>query len=174
MLGITDPSRKQSSPRKFIYEPECPGRSYYAALEKDFNDSAARGDSRSAPFNRQREDFIREISPALTSELPVTVATSPFMATQIARVNGRLHVFMANFKGLKAAEVAEQTPEKDIRITFSAKRDSKVFMLPFLGNVQDIRCNAKNGRATCLIPEIKKGAVVWIERHAEVGKNRGE
>src|SRR5262249_15468448 len=65
MLGITDLCPKRGS--RFIYDPECPGRTYYAALENDFNRSALRGDRQNAPFNRRREDFIKEISPALTS-----------------------------------------------------------------------------------------------------------
>src|SRR5262249_12879987 len=143
-LGIKDPSRRQISPGRFIYEPQCPGRAYSAALEKDFNEFAAQGDSDSAPFNRQREDFIREISPALTSVPAVTVDASPFLATQIARVNGSLHIFLANFKGLKAAEVAEQTPVIGVRITVSGQRESKAHMLPFLGDVQDLPCGTEN------------------------------
>ena len=91
------------------------------------------------------------------------VDASPFIATQIAMVNGRLHVFLANFRGLKAREVAEQTPEKNARIAFSAQRDSKVWFLPFLGRVQHLRCIAGNGRITCVIPDINKGAVVWLD-----------
>ena len=163
MFGITDPSRKQSAPRKFIYDPECSGRTYYAALEKNFNDFALRGDSQSAPFNLLREDFIKEISPVLTSQPAVMIDASPFISTQIVRVNGRIHVFLANFKGLKAKETAEQTPDKNVRITFSTGGESKVYLLPFLGDVKELRCGADNGRAVCVIPEIKKGAVVWFE-----------
>jgi hypothetical protein len=161
LLGITDPSRKQSA--KFIYKPECPGATYYAALEKDFNDSALRGDSQSAPFNRLREDFIKEISPALTSEPAVMIDASPFVSTQIAGVNGRVHVFLANFKGLRAKETAEQTPEKGVRITFSASCDSRFYTLPYLGDVQELHCGAENGKAVCVLPQIRKGAVVWCE-----------
>jgi hypothetical protein len=161
LLGITDPSRKQSS--KFIYDPECPGKIYYAALEKDFNHSALHGDSQSLSFNRLREDFIKEISPALISQPAVMIDASPFISTQIARVNGKVHVFLANFKGLKAKEVAEQAPEKDVRITFAAHGETKAYMLPLLGDIHELRCGAKNGSAACIIPEIRKGMVIWLD-----------
>jgi len=36
-------------------------------------------------------------------------------------------------------------------------------MLPFLGEVQELKTEWSNGRMGCVIPEIKKGAVVWCE-----------
>jgi hypothetical protein len=165
ILGITDPSRKQTavSPMKFIYEPQCPSNSHYQALEKEFNDYAVRGDYRAARFNRLREDFIREIDAASGFEPAVEIHASPFVSTQVARVNGNLHIFIANFRGLKADEVAQQTPERNVSVDFLAKSDVKGYGLPFLGDIQELKCSWRQpGRKVCVIPEINKGMVVWF------------
>jgi hypothetical protein len=70
---------------------------------------------------------------------------------------------MADFKGLKSGESAEQTPERDARISFAAPPDSTVYALPFLGQVQQLTCRPEAGRVACVIPEIKKGVAVWLE-----------
>ena len=48
----------------------------------------------------------------------VTIEASPFISTQLALVEGKPHVFLANFSGLKNDEVVNQIPQKDIKIKF--------------------------------------------------------
>lgn len=165
LLGITDPSQKQSSTsaEKFIYEPECPGRAYYDELEKGFNECAAKGDYQSANFERLRGAFLKEILEVSKSEPGLEIRASPFVSAQIAQVNGKPHVFIANFKGLKKNEIAEQTPERNVKITFPTRQDSKVYLLPFLGDVQEAAGKWSDGKTTVVIPEIKKGVVVWCD-----------
>jgi hypothetical protein len=166
LLGITDPTRKQTgiSPMRFVYEPQCPGKSYYQALEKEFNRYAVAGDYRKALFNQLREDFARQLDAASAIKPRVEIHASPFVSTQIARVNGSLHIFIANFRGLRAGEVADQTPERNVVIDFLTNADGKVYALPFLGDAQELKCSWQQpDRKTCVIPEISKGMVVWIE-----------
>ncbi len=165
ILGIEGTSQKQISTAalKFMYDPKCPGRNYYREVEKSFNDYAVQGDYQDAPFNNLRKDFTREISEVFKLKPVVEIYASPYIATQIASVGGKIHVFMANFRGLKKNEVAEQTPEKQVKIIFPAKRNSKVYALPFLGEVQEVKGEWNDGKTTCVIPEIKKGMVVWCD-----------
>ena len=163
LLGITGPGRRQDSSPKFIYEPECPGRKYYNALEKEFNEYANGDDYRIATFNRLRLEFVKQISALSTSRPSVEIDGSPFLSTEIANVGGKPHVFIANFKGLKSGEIAQQTPERDVRISFAARPGSKVCMLPFLGRVQQLTCRSEAGWVACVIPEIKKGMAVWLD-----------
>ena|SRR2546422_7487964 len=107
----------------------------------------------------QRPEEIKEVS---KSKPAAEIEASPFVSAQIARVNGKNHVFIANFKGLKSAQVAEQTPERNVKITFPSQK-ARIYMLPFLGEVQELKTEWSNGRMGCVIPEIKKGAVVWCE-----------
>jgi len=93
----------------------------------------------------------------------VEVSASPFVSTQVSTVNGKPHVFIANFKGLKAKENANQLPEKNVKITFPAEKTAQVYALEFMGKLKKIKGTWKDGKLTCAIPEIKRGMVVWCE-----------
>ncbi|MFB3923354.1 MAG: hypothetical protein ACE145_16650 [Terriglobia bacterium] len=162
-LGITDPAREQTSfsPTRFIYAPRCPGRAYYAEVTKQFNDFAIKGDYREANFEKLRQRLSAQVLRLSGTKPTVRVDASPFLATQIAEVNGRMHVFMANFRGLKRNEVADQTPERNVRVVFPAARNSKLQVLPFLGQAEQLNGRWSQGRMTFTIPEVAKGMVVW-------------
>jgi hypothetical protein len=165
MLGITKEGEKQASttPAKFIYEPNCPGRNYYSELEKHFDEDALQGNFKGTTFDRLRDDFAKEVLQVRKSKPAVEVQASPFASTQIAEVNGKIHIFIANFKGLKKKEIARQRPERNVRITLPVQQNAKVFALPFLGEVQEVKGEFSDGKITFIIPEIQKGMVVWAE-----------
>jgi hypothetical protein len=165
LLGVADPAKKAAgtSRRKFIYYPRCPGSEYYAQLRKEFNEQAASGQFREAQFERLRTAFAAEILRVSGFKPAVDVEASPFVSTQIAQVDGKLRVFLANFKGLKASEVAQQMPERNVRITFHTPRRGTVYVLPFLGEIEKVPGEWKNGTLSCVIPEVNKGAVVWLD-----------
>ena len=130
----------------------CTGKAYYAQLKKDFNDSPE--------LSKLREGFVAQLK---ISKPAVEVTTSPFVSTQIARVDGKPSVFLANFKGLKSREVAEQTPEQNVKVTFAANRPGTIVFLQFLGQPQKLHAEFDHGRMSCTLPPIEKGAVVWLE-----------
>ena len=86
--------------------PDCPGRAYLADLERDFGKADP---SRAA-----------DLLAALAPDSSVRVEASSSVATQIARVDGKVHIFFANFKGLVAGQNAVQTAEQGIRVTVPA------------------------------------------------------
>jgi hypothetical protein len=161
LLGIKSPGRAQGS--RFAYEPEDPARRYYEALEKDFNEYAGRADYQAAPFNRLRQALVKEIARLSSPQPAIKIDASPFVSTQAATVLGKPAVFIANFRGLRSNEVAEQTPERGVRVSFMAKKGSKAYLLPFLGQVGELECKPEDGRTVCTIPEVQKGAVIWLE-----------
>jgi hypothetical protein len=163
LLGITDPAREQTSagPTRFIYAPRCPGKAYYAEVEKHFNDYAVQGDYKAGSFEKLRQRLSSEILRLSNSEPAVEIDASPFLSTQIAEVNGKIHVFMANFRGLKSNEVAQQVPERNVRIVFLARQNSKLYVLPFLGEIQELAGESSPGKITFTIPEVTRGMVVW-------------
>ena len=165
LLGITDPAREQTSaaPARFIYAPRCPGKAYYVEVEKHFNEYAVQGDYQAASFEKLRQRLSSEILRLSNSEAGVKVDASPFLSTQIAEVNGKIHVFMANFRGLKSNEVAQQAPERNIRIVFPAPQNAKLYVLPFLGEIQELTGEWSSGKITFTIPEVTKGMVVWCD-----------
>src|SRR5256886_12191034 len=78
------------------------GAEYFAALQKNFG--AATPD--------QAKEFLGK----LKDESHVRVFASPLMATSIAQVEGKPHVFFANFAGLKGGVNPMQTPQTGVRV----------------------------------------------------------
>jgi hypothetical protein len=162
LLGITDPAAKKAG-KNFIYYPNCPGGAYYAQLRKEFDQQAAAGTWEQAEFNKLRKGFVAEILDVSGLQPAVQIDASPFVSTQIASVGGKVSVFLANFKGLKSKEIARQIPEENVAIGFSASGPGTIAMLPFLGQLQEIQGTFSNGKLSCKLPPIDKGAVVWVE-----------
>lgn len=165
LLGIADPlqERTGTSRRKFMYYPRCPGSEYYAQLRKEFNDLAASGEYQQAQFERLRTAWATRVLRVSQFKPAVEIESSPFTSAQIAQVDGKIRVFLANFKGLRASQVAQQMPERNVRITFHNGRKGPVYVLPFLGEIEKLSGEWKNGALTCVIPEVNKGAVVWLD-----------
>ena len=143
--------------------PECPGRAYWRQLMQEFDERAGEGKAEGSRFDKLRGRIVTDLIEATKYRPAITVTASPFVAAQIAGVNGTPHVFLSNFKGLKSKENAVQIAEKGITVSFPAKPGSKIHLLPYLGAIEDLKTELKNGRATSVIPELRKGAVVWVE-----------
>ena len=130
--------------------PDCPGRVYNAALEKDFE--GASPDSQQPFFD------------ALRGGKAVEVRAGPHVATSIARTSdGHVNVFLANFTGLVGGSNPVQTPQTGVEIVLSSKGDGKGYFLPFLGEVQTVSGVRHGDSVTYSLPAITKGAVFWVE-----------
>src|SRR5579864_2684890 len=68
--------------KSYIHRPICPGKAYYAQLRKDFSESPE--------LEKLRQSFLAELK---ISQPAVEVTASPFVSMQIAKVDGKLHVF---------------------------------------------------------------------------------
>src|SRR5580658_7078738 len=133
---------------------KCPGKDYYAVLQK--------GVAESNP--EQEHEFLR----SLRSDASVRVVASSMIATSIAQVEGKPHVFFANFAGLQGKVNPIQTPQTGIQVTVSGAAVSgankgRGFFLPFLGEVQPLNGTPGDGGITYTLPAIEKGAVFWYE-----------
>jgi hypothetical protein len=160
LLGVKDPAARAAG-KNFIYTPDCPGKAYYRKLQKEFNQQVATGTFDSADFDTLRKAFATDI--LRVSKPAVEVTASPFLATQIGRVDGKPSIFFANFKGLKSKEVARQTPERNIKVSFAATGPGTIAFLPFLGSLQKLPGIFNHGKLSCELPAIEKGAVAWLE-----------
>jgi hypothetical protein len=163
LLGIKDAQRKMASGKKLLYLPVDPGAEYTAALAKEFNQQAEAGTTGQGRFNELRKAFVGEVTRASGYKPAVEVEASPFVSTQIVSVGGVPRVFLANFKGLKSNAVGQQIPEKGVKVVFHTARKGTVYVLPFLGEQQKLEGVWNKGSLSCVIPEIGKGAVVWVE-----------
>ena len=97
---------------------------YMAALEKDFEHTTP--DSQAA--------FLKE----LKSCTGIQIAASPQVATSIALVDGKPHVFLANFAGLRGGVNPVQTVQTGVRVTVPSEAKSPAYFLPFMGEVQKV------------------------------------
>ncbi len=127
--------------------PDCPGKSYLRALERDF--------AGTTPM------LAQEFLLGLRVVSPLTVEASPFVATHFARVDGFPHIFVANFNGLIGGRNPVQTPESGARVVTTGS--ARAYFLPFLGEVRELQGKTGKGKTTFLLPPINKGAVVWLK-----------
>jgi len=128
---------------------KCPGKDYYAALQKSVAESTP----------DQEHEFLQ----SLRADTRLRVVASHMIATSIAQVNGKTHVFFANFAGLKGGVNPIQSPQTGVRITVSEAQKGRGFFLPFLGDVQPLTGTAGDGGIVYKLPAIEKGAVFWYE-----------
>jgi hypothetical protein len=159
MLGVQNSTEKATG-KNFLYRPECPGKVYYAKLQQEFDQAAAAGTFESSAYNQLRKAFVADLLKVWQPAVEVTA--SPYVSTQIADVNGKVSVFLANFKGLRSKEVAQQIPEKNVKLTFAAKRAGVIMFLPFLGAPQKLPGTFDHGKLSVELPPIEKGAVAWV------------
>jgi hypothetical protein len=128
---------------------KCPGKEYYAALQKSVAESTP----------DKEHDFLE----SLKADTAVRVVASHMLATSIAQVDGKTHVFLANFAGLQGGVNPIQTPQTGVQITVSGAGRGHGFFLPFLGDVQPLTGTAGGGGIVFRLPAIEKGAVFWYE-----------
>ena len=143
-----------------IYLPVCPGKTYRAlAKQGSLNKLLADG----APLHKLLQDFQQDINQTLAYQPAVIVEASPMVVTQIAKVDGKPHLFLANFNGLQGGKNAIQIPVEGVDVSFPASGGNQIKFLPFLGSVMTLSGKLENGRMTCNLPAVERGAIVWIE-----------
>lgn len=129
--------------------PSCPGRRYYSSLAQH--------------FEKSDPDEAHEFLDALKSKAAVRVKASPMMATSIAEVDGKTHVFFSNFAGLVGGENPVQSPQTNVQVTVSGTKHGRGFFLPFLGEVTPLNGTVVEGATRYKLPVIQKGGVFWYE-----------
>jgi hypothetical protein len=128
---------------------KCPGKDYTAFLQKDFE-----GVTRD-----QEHEFLE----SLGADASLRVVASPMVATSIARVDGKPHVFFANFAGLRGGGNPVQTPQTGVQVIVAGTTKRSGFFLPFLGEAQPLEGSVSDNGVTYKLPAIEKGAVFWYE-----------
>src|SRR5579863_10499104 len=150
MLAITGEDATQLGAAAGVARfSKCPGKDYYAALQNSVAEATP----------DQEHEFLQ----SLKADAPVRVVASPMIATSIAQVNGKTHVFFANFAGLQGGVNPIQTPQTGVQITVSGAQNGRGFFLPFLGDVQPLTGTTGEGGIVYKLPAIEKGAVFWYE-----------
>jgi hypothetical protein len=130
--------------------PNCPGKAYNTALEKDFEHASP--------------DAQQKFFSAVEGSGAVEIKAGPHVSTSIAKTSdGHINVFFANFDGLRAGSNPVQTPQAGVEVAVLSKTEGKGFFLPFLGSVQTLQGTRKTDSLTFTLPTINQGAVFWYE-----------
>lgn len=142
VINGTDASGLADSPQVLRFEND-PGQAYMTTLDRDFGQATP--------------DLQKKFLATLKNHAEISVDAPLDVVTNIAEVNGKECVFIANFKGLRAHENPVQTPV-NIRITFSGRQRKTLKLLPFLGEAQEIQGSKEAGNSVFTLPAIEKGA----------------
>jgi hypothetical protein len=130
--------------------PECPGKTYNTAIEKDFEHSSP--------------DSQHEFFASLQGGDSVHVQASAQIATSISRTtDGHDNVFFANFAGLVGGSNPIQTPQSGVTVAVKSSTDVKGFFLPFLGQVESVKGVRSGDSVSFTLPTITRGAVFWYQ-----------
>jgi hypothetical protein len=128
--------------------PDCPCRKYENSLDANLEN----GDP----------DHARDFLAALRGQGDIQITASPLVATSIANVDGKPHIFFANFSGLRGGVNPIPTPQKDI--TLRLRTQAKVRYLPFLGTTQELHGTREGDVFVYRLPELQRGGVAWVEK----------
>ena len=129
--------------------PDRPEKAYLQGLEKDFADGASRVPS--------------ALVDALDVNADVRIAASPFVAANIAAVDGKTTIYFANFGGLVPNKVGLPSAAQDVEVSVPAGKSETATFLPFLGEEMTVKGKVSGDRMIFILPPIDRGAVVQIE-----------
>jgi len=147
------------APRKArSLDPDNQLAGFEKAMESAFAAHVASGAS---PTEMQKQ--ITRVSGFLPSDTHVSVHTSPFVVSQIARVNGNTHVFLMNLKGIEPKRNLLPDVESGTTIEVASQTKRRAFALPFLGNVTELPVTFAAGKLQVRVPSFVRSCVVWLE-----------
>lgn len=127
---------------------KSPGGAHLAALQDDFAKATLSG----------QPEFIA----ALPQDPSLLVQTAATVASNVAIVDGKPHIFLANFTGIVPHHNVKPTPESAARISVPASRKCTASFLPFLGEVRELKGTVVGDRFYFYLPPFDRAAVVWI------------
>ena len=148
-IVVTGQNRTQlEAGTKSTVFPDCPCRSYEKSLDANLEKSGP----------PQQKEFLD----ALHHQGEIEITASPRVATSMANVDGKPHIFFANFDGLRAGKNAVPAPQSGITLRLRSR--ARMRYLPFLGNEQEIRGVPEGGGFLYRLPVLTRGGVAWIEK----------
>jgi hypothetical protein len=110
------------------------------------------------------ERALRELTASLPGTSGTLVQASTFTVSQTTRVNGSIHVYLFNVKGIVAKRDLLPKPEEGAVIDFEEGAGSRVFALPFLGSVTEIKTERHGDKLRVQVPAFSRSMVIWCER----------
>ena len=139
-----------------------PDRTFYHFLKGNYNQAVYKGEYPGFE-NSGLNQVLGQIRSNNGYSPAIIIENADVCVSQIASVDNKPTIFLANFSGLQGSKNANPFPDKDINVTFNnAKRNSHVIFIPFLGKSQDLHGVWKKGSLKITLPEISRGAIVQL------------
>jgi len=139
-----------------------PEKAFYHFLKENFNASASKG-KYPAYENTGINQLLDQVKKAKGYSPSIQIENADVCTVQVASVNSKPTVFLANFSGLKGRIKANPINQKNIIVTFNnAKRDSQAVMISFLGKSQKVKGEWSNGKLRVTLPEFSRGCIVQL------------
>ena len=143
------PDARLSDLSKAKLYSDAPERSYLKSAETDFEHPNA--------------NVAANLLGAMQVSSGVELLASRNVVAHLAMIGRRRYIFLGNFDGLKAAEIATPRAQHDIEITLHAKSGTQLHILPFLGQESVISGKPEGKGIRFTLPILERGAVVWID-----------
>ena len=128
---------------------DAPERAYLKSAEADFNSAD--------------QTIARDLLHSLQTPGQVEVAASRNVVAHEATIGARQFIFLANFDGLKAGEIAIPRTQHDVIIAFPGNVVPRLHVLPFLGEEFTVSGKQESGVTRFIIPTLDRGAIAWTE-----------
>ena len=149
-LVITgQPDAKLSDLSKAHLYPDSPERAYLKSAEAD--------------FERADPAVAADLMSTLRVSSGVEVTASRNVVAHVATIGTRRYIFLANFDGLKAGEVATPRTQRDIEVKVEAHPGSQLHFLPYLGTESVVSSKPDGSGVRFTLPAVERGAVAWID-----------
>ncbi len=147
------PDAKLNDLSKAVLFADAPERAYLKSAEADFDhaDTATAAKLMSA----------MQVPNSGPGE--VKVIASRNVVAHVATIGPRRYIFLANFDGLKAGEVATPRTQHDIEIKLQAQPGAQLHILPFLGQESVISSKPEGNGVRFTLPTLDRGAIAWID-----------
>jgi hypothetical protein len=128
--------------------PHCPASLYLGKLEKNFSSG-----SKEMPT-----DFLS----LMGAKSEIEIETPPTVAVNFGQVNGKPHLFIANFTGLVPGKIAIPTAVSGLKINIPGSMGNSLAYLPFLGQTKILRGTKRGDTMQFELPPLERGAVAWV------------
>lgn len=164
MIDVSNSEPNYDSNNQFIYYKSCPGLDYFQKSGYEYNINSRVGWYKGTSFYSRVLRFEYDLDRLALDNISPILEAPPYIVARLSIVSDKPHFFLTNLKGLEAEKNAQQKLEKNIKILIpNNNKISKVFFLPFLGEISEIKIINNKGNLFVNVPPVDKGAVIWYE-----------
>jgi hypothetical protein len=133
--------RRNVPSRVKLFDPDAQLSGFEDVIRKQFL-AHAEGKATDAVITQQ----IDRVASQIPYESGTTVHATPFVVSQVARVDGKVHVFLMNFSGVVAKHNLLPEAAQGTAIEIAASTPLKAHVLPFLGAPSEVPTTYSSGK----------------------------